>query len=71
MKNPLWTGFEEWLAGVYHGEVMPPDQMHQIECAFFAGCAFSGRVRHEHGDEVVIEAIEEHLARKRAELAGR
>lgn len=68
MKNPLWEGYEKWLAGVYHGKAMPPDQAHAIECAFFAGAAFGGRVGQQHGDAVVLDAINEHLARKWAKL---
>lgn len=68
MKNPMWAAYEEWIEGVYHRTPMPPQQAHQIECAFFAGCAFSGRVRQEHGDAVVIDAINEHIARKTAQL---
>ena len=47
---------------------MHPEQAHQIECAFLAGVAFGCRVQKEHGDAVVVAAIEEHIARKKADL---
>ena len=63
--NEFDERFIEWLCGCYRLtlDTMPPEQRHQIECAFYAGAAFAGRVAEQHGHEVVIAAIESHLER--------
>ena len=71
MKNQLWDSYEEWLAVVYHGKAMPPDQADAIEFAFFAGALSGWSDAHQYGDDVVIKAIKEYFVRKRAEPANK
>jgi len=68
VKNPLLIGCEEWVAAVYSGKAMPPVQQRQLECAFIAGAVFGCKVRAKHGDEVVLQAVQEHMQRMRRDL---
>lgn len=66
--NPFDKGWIEWLSGCFPAtlDTMPPEQRAQLENAFYAGAAFAGRCAAEYGNGVVIDAIEAHLARRRA-----
>lgn len=67
-ENALDEHFIRWFSGCFKTNAtdMPPDQRKQLEMAYYAGASGAMVIERSDGSDVVLNAINGHIARMTA-----